>query len=78
MLRTYQSLIRICREEFSDVVEETQIMRAGSLGSAKLRILLKAQSPNLKPRTLNPELQMPDYTARNLLEAVWQIVDNKV
>ena len=44
MLRTYQSLIRICREEFSDVVEQTQLMRAGSLGSAKLRILLKERS----------------------------------
>jgi len=35
------------------------------------------QSMNLKPGTLNPELQMPDYTAQNLLEAARWIVDNR-
>ena len=32
---------------------------------------------NLKPRTLNPELQMPDYIAENLLEAARWIIDNR-
>jgi len=35
------------------------------------------QFPNLKPRPLNPELQMPGYIAENLLEAARWIVDNR-
>jgi len=35
------------------------------------------QSVNLKPGTLNPEPQMPDYTARSLLEAARWIVHNR-
>jgi len=37
------------------------------------------KSPVSSPQSvnLNPELQMPDYTARNLLEAARWIVDNR-
>ena len=44
MLRTYQRLIDICHREFSDIVEQAQLMRSGSIGSTKLRILLKEGS----------------------------------
>jgi len=44
LFRTYQRLARICQEEFSDIVEQTQLIRPGSVGSTKLRILLKEKS----------------------------------
>ena len=44
MLRTYQGLAYICQKEFSDIVEQTKLIRPGSLGSTKLRIILKENS----------------------------------
>ena len=44
MIRIYQKLIDICRKEFSDIVRQTRLIRSGSIGSTKLRILLREGS----------------------------------